>query len=472
MASQNLGFQTQVGIAGSPGSGASSPSSPGGEKIGRAQAKKIFKDEIDQLVQAVKLIPVYAESFAQLKRTEKLTVQFTDPAGQPRQYQIGRSEFKEFVSQTTKRMQALPTLAFSLNKTRRRTTPNSGFLAPARFSQEIVNFFAAATIGPIVTGNFVIKTDKAKNKKNIPESKSLRVQPGSRLNSVLYFTQPQINNQNNPLYGIISPGTLTPLFALHAYYAQNPTEQRQGLQHLNDATRLTASNEMRQALAGVIQQTINTDARTLSEKYANNQGILAQIQQVGQQLVQAIGNPSLQVNSRFPTGQRKPNGEEEYDEIFNPNSFLYAHFSKLISNGKLTGENGLNEERLNAIRQQIPTVYGTNMPAINPAAFQTVALSAQQAGQNVGLYESVVLNAQQNFVALARAYKNQVQGAAQRQRRAAEKAQQRAQQQAQVAAQAQAGLTGLGGLGLPGANLVGNLPVVQPIVGLPGGVNL
>jgi hypothetical protein len=480
MSNQNAVNQNALFQATSPTSGGESPASPGGEKIGRAQAKKIFKDEVDRLVQAVKLISTYSDALQQLKRTEKLTVQFTDPQGQPRQYQVGRAELKEFISQTVKQMQRLPNLAFTLNKTRRRTAPNSGFLAPARFSADIVQFFATATIGPIVGGNFVMKTDKGGNRKMVPESKSLQVQQNTRLNQVLYFTQPQINNQANPLYGIISPGTLTPLFALHAYYARNPTEERQGLQNRDDATRLTASNEMRQGLGTVMQRTIATDVATLSDKYANNQAVLQQLQQVQQQLIRAIGDPNLNINSRFPTGQRRPNGEEEYDEIFNPNFFLYAHFSKLISNGKAPvlplgqqpqqgQQYALTEADLNQIRQQIPAVYGTNVGGITASAFQTIQVAAQQSHpESVPAFEHAVLSAQQNFVALARAYKNQVQGAAQRARRAAEKAQQRVQQQQQVAQQAQTGLTGVGGFNLPAGNIMGNLPAAAPIVGLPG----
>jgi hypothetical protein len=49
------------------------------------------------------------------------------------------------------------------------------------------------------------------------------------------------------LYRIIAPGSLTPLFALHAYYAN--------MQNPNDPTRLSASKQMR----GLLRETmVNT----------------------------------------------------------------------------------------------------------------------------------------------------------------------------------------------------------------------
>jgi len=446
--------------AGSPGSGAESPASPGAGKIGRAQAKKLFKDEVDRLVQAVKLIPTYAEALSNLRKNEKLTVNFTDSTGRSRQYQIGRSEFKEFVSQTVKQMSRLPTLAFTLNKTHRRTAPNSGFLAPARFVQEIVNFFAQADVGPIVQGNFVEKTDKAGNRKMVPDSKSLNMVPNTRLNSVLYFTQPQINGQQNPLYGIISPGTLTPLFALHAYHSQ--------MQNAQDATRLSASQAMRQGLRTVMQTTIQNDVRTIAKKYQNNPAMVQRVQQVGQQLLAAIDNPTAVVNSKI--------GD---DEIFNPNNFLYAHFSKLIRNGKDQGDQALNDQQLAQIRQAIPGVYGSGVARITPQIFQQIneayqqqVANAQRTGATIPAgpaYENAVLLAQQNYVALARAHKNQVQGAQQRQRRVQQKAAERAAAAAQqgalpgVAGVNLGGVGGFGGVqGLPGANIQG-LPTVSGI---------
>lgn len=360
--------------AATPGSG--TPGTPGGDKITRTQSKKLFRDEVDKYVQAVKLIPVYADALSKIGKTDKIPVSYTDANGQQHSVQIGRKEYKEFVSSTIKGMQKLPALAFTLNKTKRRYAANAGFLAPARFRPEIMQFFAQANLGPQVAGEFVMRTDKPMNKKAVPKSDSLRVLQGTRLNDLLYFTQ-----QGGPLSGIISPGTLTPLFALHAYYT--------GMANAQKSSRLSASNEMRQILGPVIADTIRNDVTKISN---DNPALAGQAQAVGQQLLNAIGNPGTQVPS-----------EVGGVNIFNPNDFTYAHFSKLISNSKLGGE--LN---LEAMRPQIAATYG-GLPGVTEAV---------QAGQPP---EQVVLAVQQNNAALARAWKNQVKGKADREKKKREK---------------------------------------------------
>lgn len=422
-------------LAGSPLSGSGSPSSPGGEKKGRAQAKKEFKDEVDELIQAVKLLPYYYKELSKMgNRNDKFPVQFTHE-GRSYTYQVGRREVKELERLIIAGLKKLPTSAFTLNKTRRRTAPNSGFLAPAQFKAEIVNFFAGANIGNVVNGNFVEKQDKSKNKKAVPDAKSLVV-TNTRLNNVLYFTQPRLSNgQDNLLYSIISPGTLTPLFALHAYYS--------GMQQ-QDATRLSASQQMREALNGVMQQTINNDVANLMKVYNDmgNPQMAQQVQATGQQLIQAIGNPSLQVNSVFNVVA--PDGTQEKEEIFNPNYFLYAHFSKLISNGKVpfvaSSQYPTWDSYLNSIRPSIPQNYA-GVEGIETSAFQRVQAATPQ-GQTPA-FENVVLQYQQNRVALSRAYKNREQQAEQRKKKAADKAREKAAQQLQMGPQLQGFQPGL-----------------------------
>lgn len=369
----------------SPSSGAGSPSSPGGSKVGRQAGKKIFKAEVDLLVEAVKLIPTYVKSLQGLGQNEKRTVNYIDDTTkQQYQYMISKKEYSDFFKQIVKRMNALPNMAFTLNRTTRKTAPNSGFLAPARFASEIVNFFFNAVIGPIVTGNFVMSP---KTSKLVPDVNSLVVRQGTDLRSLLWFIQQGINGQANPLYGIISPGTLTPLFALHAAYS--------GMQDQRDPRRLIASDAMRQYLAGIMERTIRSDAAKLITKLAGNPGLVQQVNAVVPQLIAAIGDRNLVVdNHTFATGEYKDN-KPVLVELFNPNSFLYAHFSKLISNGKVSGDLVIDR---NAVAQ----VYGGGVEGITQ-------MGLQQSAPN---YENAVLDAQQKDVALARAYKNAVQGKA------------------------------------------------------------
>ena len=365
MASQFNGSRAG-GSPRSPASGASSPGGLGGARGQRkAEAKKQFRAEVARLVEGVKLIPDYVRATDNLKR-EKVTVSFT-ANGQPQQYQVGRQEAKDYIAQIVKGLQQLPNKAFALNKGRRQTSPQAGFLAPAKFSQDMVNFFANANLGPQVTGQLGPKVDKAGNTKMVPDNNSLNAIPNSRLNNVLYFTQP-----NHPLYRVISPGTLTPLFALQSHYSN--------AQNLGTRSRLTATPEMRQYLGRIIQETIQNDVNKIATAFPSS-AMLAQ--QAGQNALQALANPGLSVNTVVSVADP----EKPTREVFNPNSFLYAHFSKLISTGKSRNE---------------------PVPLLNDA-------------------ELAVLGDQQRQVAFARAYKNKNTAAADRQRKAAQK---RAQQTA------------------------------------------
>jgi hypothetical protein len=203
------------------------------------------------------------------------------------------------------------------------------------FNEELVQFFAQAELGPVVEGEFTTKTDLAGNTKRVPDTATLRPTQ-IPLNAVLFFTRPIIFGQRNPLYGMIPPGTLTPLFALHAYYSNMP--------HPNDPTRLRASEEMRGFLRGTINTIIQRDEDKLR------------------------ANPSEQI------------------EVFDPENFLYAHFSRLISAG---GIRPLTPEELEAMTPEVTRVYGPLFPG---AAIVT---------------PEMVLRYQQDQVALARAYKNQ-----------------------------------------------------------------
>ena len=194
-------------------------------------------------------------------------------------------------------------------RARIRTGADSGFGVPALFDQELVEFFAQAELGPVIEGQF--KTDPAGNVKRIPDTKTL--QPTRRpLNLVLFFTQPFILGERNPLYGIIPSGTLTPLFALHAYYS--------GMQNPNDPTRLVASEEMRRLLAGTIERTIQRDR------------------------------------------DREDRGVFDPKEVFDPNNFLYSGFSKLISAGRIQS---LTNEEVEALTEEVTRVYGPLFPGFD-----------------------------------------------------------------------------------------------------------
>lgn len=94
----------------------------------------------------------------------------------------------------------------------------------------------------------------------------------------------------------------------------------------------------------------------------------------------------------------------------NPNYFLYAHFSKLINNGKAQP----GSSNLEIMNQLQPQVYANVVAPLNSNPFGVAfrRLEDRIEGQNVP-YELHVLSYQQNIASLARAYKNQAQQLAQ-----------------------------------------------------------
>ena len=126
-----------------------------------------------------------------------------------------------------------------------RTTAPAGFVVPVLFDNELVDFFAQANLGPLIEGRFITRTSIVGDMMNDPDVNSLRPinQP---LNTALFFSQPFIFGERNPLYGVISPSTLTALFALHAHYA--------GMDNPNKPTRLSASPEMRRFLPTIMER--------------------------------------------------------------------------------------------------------------------------------------------------------------------------------------------------------------------------
>lgn len=374
-------------MAGSPRSPASGSESPGlTGRMTRTESRRQFKSKIDELIEAIKLTNFYSTRIASLGRNEKFKVEFTDQTGARRTYQIGRAEYREFVSQIISEMKKLPKFAGELYKTHRRAAPMAGFNAPKRFVADIVNFFTNANLGPIISGQFEIKTTPTKEKR-VPKNSTLQ-NHGGRLNDALFFIRRTIGTGNNPLYGIVAHGTLTSLYALHAYYDKMAIADQAG--------RLSASDSMRSALAQVMAKAIDTDAANFTAKYPS---MATQIAGLANQLKQAIRDRSIMVNSMVVD-----------KEMFNPNYFKYAHFSKLNKASHATGADALTEEGLQGLAPQTLAVYG--------------AVSGFEGANEFNII-SMVMSTQQDYASLAGAYKNAQKAVLDRQRRAAQRAAQR-----------------------------------------------
>ena len=185
----------------------------------------------------------------------------------------------------------------------------SGFLAPRLFSMELVNFFANAELGPKVTVQKVLGTHI------VPHPALFRVTPTQiPLNSALAFTQ-----HGNQIYGIASAGSLSPLFALHAHYAN---------MSLPNPIRLSASQQMRHYDSSIrILQTIaSTEA---------GDRLIAIVEKVMYARDRLYSNISNSTNTDPTAGVIYDSTGVSIGELFNPNYFSYPQFCRLIVNAKV-----------------------------------------------------------------------------------------------------------------------------------------
>jgi hypothetical protein len=272
----------------------------------------------------------------------------------------------------------------------------------ALFTDEMANFFSIANIGLAINGRFDLR-----NGKEILDNTSL-VPSQIPLNDCLFFTKPQ----NNPLYGILSAASMTPLFVLHAYYSN--------MQYPQDATRLSASNEMRmylretlietikyraqQTIQNIITQTQPTyqimNLQTGQPQNVNNINAIDYVLNIIPTLIQSIDNPSI-VNRRITVGE---------NELFNPNYFVSADFPTVIIVARVKI---LTREDLRLLQEQTYQVYKDIIPFNYDVDFGVLFNQTENND-----YVQVVLKYQLNMIALARSYKNKQRVIEQRRRRA------------------------------------------------------
>ena len=260
----------------------------------------------------------------------------------------------------------------------------SGFLAPTSFDDEICQFFSVCDLGPAINGQFITNTQG----KQIPDLTTLESNHDIPLNDCLYFTIPD----NNPLYGIINSGSLIPLFALHAYYANMGV--------LGDVTRLSASADMRKYLKQTLIKAIKKSAQDIIRSNINNVQIIDLVLNMIPILIQSIDDASL-AQGQIMIGNH---------EMFNPNFFLYAHFSILISASKIKP---LSKEELDLLKAPTKQVYQNLIPFNYTTHFGGAFIQLED-----DKYIVIVLNYQKDIVSLAKDYKNRLQNIRQREKRA------------------------------------------------------
>lgn len=128
------------------------------------------------------------------------------------------------------------------------------------------------------------------------------------LNSVLVFTQSE-----SPLYRCASVGSLVTLFAIHAFYEK--------MLHLDDKTRLIASQQMRDHLATLMERVIQSDANQMKEEHPNDKFVTTQLARAVPHLISNIHDPK----------DTDPKAGLIVDET---GLVIGELFSKLISNAK------------------------------------------------------------------------------------------------------------------------------------------
>jgi len=371
----------------------SAPSSPGSARKQRANAQERLKEVMEKLAEAVEAIPVYASRLQE--RGPRGTIDFIiTEGGVERKVSIGQPEYREFVKMVASELRKIPKFAGDLYKTRRRTSSLAGFNAPQRFVLELVDFFKEAELGPLVEGSFKLVTVGEDEEKVVVDKTTVRPDIQNRpLQSTLFFTMDKIENMDNPIYRIVSPGTLTALFYLHAYYAN------MGI----SGGYFSASETMRTKLVGVMQAAIDADAAKYKE-IAPGQG--AQIDALAARLKQAIDNRGLDIDSTIVIG-----GVEK--TMFNPNKMVGAHFSKLTTAARVykevriiegreetiigppglvqPGDQPFTDEERNRISPDIVRVYSRiNFTQLNAEnAFEFMICYQQRMASLAGAYKDV-----------------------------------------------------------------------------------
>jgi hypothetical protein len=343
-----------------------SPVSPASGSKSRAQATGELRNATHEINQAIAVIPYLYELAKGLKKGQHYDIPVQSVEGQ-KIVKFGKSEFSEFIRAVMREVRNLPRKAILSVRSQRGHRPGTGFDTPQQFTQEIVDFFAKANIGPYVRGTFQAN----ESGKMEPDPNSLEV-TDQVLNIYLYFTQPIINGKNNPLYGVTSHGILNPLFALHVYYTQQ--------QDPDNRQHLTATDQMRRMLSQTMTLTIQKDIQKAKETYP---GSLNELDQLQRQLIQSIQNRNIDLVDQL--------ARFEKINIFNPNHFIYAHFSKLISAARAPKDQQIVKDDLVGLGPEVIEAYTSiGIPFTN---------GSDKASEDV-------LSAQRMNISLAKARKN------------------------------------------------------------------
>ena len=285
------------------------------------RSKKDVKAEITahvkNIADSVKLITYFTEKLKDVKRGQKMVI----PLKAGGSVEISHADIRAHQKATISQIKALPKYVVDKTRSRRGTgaARNAGFNKIVQLTDEMVNFFATANLGPRATGE--VRTTVTAAGKPKTEVKNAVALAGTDLRTSLSSFLPTLaNGQANPVYRIIQPGTFP---SIHAIYVYN-----NGMAIPGSRGYLRVSDVMRSGLRQTLANTIQGDVDKVAKKYGVNSAAHQDAQRTGQMLVNTLASaPSVNdanYKREFKVGDVV---------IFNPNYYKYAHASKIINRG-------------------------------------------------------------------------------------------------------------------------------------------
>ena len=329
------------------------------KKIRADKRKDLFKKGTDTLKQLAEALQVETELLA--RNVSDISGRIVDDNGVAHDvsYKLSRAELRALRKLIADTGKDYMTDAYYLARAKRIQSPVVSFSAYGKYDELLLRFFREATLGPLVSGNFAGKAEvRSKNVRLVANTKTesktespftLIADTKGRagwveaLKDYLPFTQ---QGADNYMYGVMTQGLVTALFALHAFYALPPSQGKvesgpgynanipiseRGLRTSDNSGYNTASIEMRQILGPILQEVIDSDIVNLTNKYPDRASALSELRQ---HLLTALNNPTYIVPDLASDGKIY---FPEYgpQKVFNPNKFPYSHFSKINSKTKV-----------------------------------------------------------------------------------------------------------------------------------------
>lgn len=192
-----------------------------------------------------------------------------------------------------------------------------------RLTQDATNFLLEADLGPQVTGSF------NHNTRDFSTVKTFKAVEGTRLQDILWFLQPEINGQPNPLYRNVLNSIFREydifkdLLALHLYHSRS-----------FKCPNYTATSLMRKYLGNVMTRIIDADVNRIKQlgveaiKKVQRQGFLAEqaielLEEQAHLSKLAIKEPNLDYREHM-------NFYYVSYDIFNPNAFGRYAFNRFF----------------------------------------------------------------------------------------------------------------------------------------------